>query len=32
MWHIFYVTTRAIKQDEELFVSYGDDYWGHFDK
>ncbi|KAI9021270.1 hypothetical protein DFJ74DRAFT_120215 [Hyaloraphidium curvatum] len=27
LWHVVYVTSRALKPDEEVTVSYGDGYW-----
>jgi hypothetical protein len=27
LWHVLYVTNRAIKPGEELTVSYGSGYW-----
>eukprot|EP00455_Lapot_gusevi_P015101 TRINITY_DN1761_c0_g1_i1.p1 TRINITY_DN1761_c0_g1~~TRINITY_DN1761_c0_g1_i1.p1 ORF type:complete len:245 (+),score=74.54 TRINITY_DN1761_c0_g1_i1:39-773(+) len=26
-WHIFYVTTKHVRQDEQFFISYGSAYW-----
>ncbi|KAK9710312.1 hypothetical protein K7432_008501 [Basidiobolus ranarum] len=27
LWHVFYVAQRDIQPNEEIFVSYGDQYW-----
>jgi hypothetical protein len=27
LWHVFYRTVAPVRQDEELFISYGEGYW-----